>query len=99
VDSDCGSRQRERHAAQAEHQPNENHLHNQNCGYFGDMITISPNARALAALGHDARLSISIPAAMAVWALARPHVCTLYIGLSLTGAFASGLLIRLWTLA
>lgn len=38
----------------------------------------------------------SIPAAMAVWALARPPVFLLYIGLSLTGAFASGLLFQLW---
>ncbi|MFN3259590.1 MAG: permease [Pikeienuella sp.] len=38
----------------------------------------------------------SIPAAMAVWALARPQVFGLYIGLSLTGAFASGLLFQLW---
>ncbi|MEQ9040350.1 MAG: permease [Silicimonas sp.] len=38
----------------------------------------------------------SIPAAMAVWALARPQVFSLYIGLSLTGAFASGLLYQLW---
>ena len=35
-----------------------NHLQNQNCGYFDRMTTTSPNARALAALGHDARLSI-----------------------------------------
>lgn len=39
----------------------------------------------------------SIPAAMAVWALARPQVFAVYIGLSLTGAFASGLLFQLWT--
>lgn len=38
----------------------------------------------------------SIPAAMAVWALARPPVFAAYIGLSLTGAFASGLLFQLW---
>lgn len=38
----------------------------------------------------------SIPAAMAVWALARPPVFALYIGLSLTGAFASGLLFQFW---
>tara|TARA_R110002020_G_scaffold39677_2_gene117625 strand:+ start:2428 stop:3477 length:1050 start_codon:yes stop_codon:yes gene_type:complete len=38
----------------------------------------------------------SIPAAMAVWALARPQVFALYIGLSLFGAFASGLLFQLW---
>jgi ArsR family transcriptional regulator, arsenate/arsenite/antimonite-responsive transcriptional repressor len=35
-----------------------NHLQNQNFGYFDRMTTTSPNARALAALGHDARLSI-----------------------------------------
>src|SRR6056297_2781154 len=39
----------------------------------------------------------SIPAAMAVWALAKPQVFALYIGLSLTGAFAAGLLFQLWT--
>jgi uncharacterized membrane protein YraQ (UPF0718 family) len=38
----------------------------------------------------------SIPAAMAVWALARLPIFALYIGLSLTGAFASGLLFQLW---
>lgn len=38
----------------------------------------------------------SIPAAMAVWALARPQVFAAYIGLSLTGAFTSGLLFQLW---
>ena len=38
----------------------------------------------------------SIPAAMAVWALARPPVFALYIGLSLTGAFAAGLLFQIW---
>ncbi len=41
----------------------------------------------------------SIPAAMAVWALAKTQVFALYIGLSLTGAFASGLLFQLWTMA
>jgi uncharacterized protein len=40
----------------------------------------------------------SIPAAMAVWALARPQVFALYIGLSLTGAFASGVLFQAWTM-
>lgn len=40
----------------------------------------------------------SIPAAMAVWALARPQVFALYFALSLTGAFASGLLFQFWTL-
>lgn len=41
----------------------------------------------------------SIPAAMAVWALAKPQVFALYIGLSLTGAFVSGLAFQLWTMA
>lgn len=41
----------------------------------------------------------SIPAAMAVWALARPQVFALYIGLSLTGAFATGLLFQFWVMA
>ena len=41
----------------------------------------------------------SIPAAMAVWALARPQVFALYIGLSLTGAFASGIAFQLWVTA
>jgi len=41
----------------------------------------------------------SIPAAMAVWALTRPQVFALYIALSLTGAFLSGLLFQLWTVA
>ena len=39
----------------------------------------------------------SIPAAMAVWALAKREVFALYIALSLTGAFVSGLLFQLWT--
>lgn len=34
----------------------------------------------------------SIPVAMAVWALARPQVFALYIGISLSGAFATGIL-------
>ncbi|MTI08939.1 permease [Curvivirga aplysinae] len=38
----------------------------------------------------------SIPAAMAVWALARPKVFAIYIGLSLSGAFMTGLLFQLW---
>jgi uncharacterized membrane protein YraQ (UPF0718 family) len=38
----------------------------------------------------------SIPAAMAVWALAKPRVFALYIALSLTGAFITGLLFQLW---
>jgi len=41
----------------------------------------------------------SIPAAMAVWALARPPVFALYLGLSLSGALATGLLFQLWTMA
>jgi uncharacterized membrane protein YraQ (UPF0718 family) len=41
----------------------------------------------------------SIPAAMAVWALARPPVFALYIALSLSGAFAAGLLFQLWAMA
>jgi uncharacterized membrane protein YraQ (UPF0718 family) len=41
----------------------------------------------------------SIPAAMAVWALARPQVFALYIALSLSGALAIGLLFQIWTLA
>lgn len=40
----------------------------------------------------------SLPAALAVWALVRPRVFATYIGLSLLGAFASGLLFQLWTL-
>ena len=38
----------------------------------------------------------SIPAAMAVWALAKPRVFALYLGLSLSGAFAVGMLFQLW---
>lgn len=41
----------------------------------------------------------SIPAAMAVWALAKPQVFALYLGLSLTGAFATGVLFQLWSMA
>ncbi|MDT8853786.1 permease [Paracoccaceae bacterium Fryx2] len=41
----------------------------------------------------------SIPAAMAVWALARPQVFALYLALSLTGAFLSGLLFQFWSMA
>jgi len=37
----------------------------------------------------------SIPAAMAVWALARPPVFGLYIALSLSGAFAAGLIFQI----
>ena len=39
----------------------------------------------------------SLPAAIAVWALVRPHVFTLYIALSLGGAFLSGLAFQRWT--
>jgi hypothetical protein len=38
-----------------------------------------------------------IPAAVAVWALVRPPVFALYLGLSLTGAFAAGLAFQVWT--
>ena len=38
----------------------------------------------------------SIPAAMAVWALARPPVFLLYLALSLMGAFAVGVLFQIW---
>jgi uncharacterized protein len=41
----------------------------------------------------------SIPAAMAVWALARPPVFALYIALSLSGAFTVGVLFQLWSMA
>ena len=38
----------------------------------------------------------SIPAAIAVWALVRPRVFALYLGLSLTGAFLSGAAFQIW---
>ncbi len=41
----------------------------------------------------------SVPAAVAVWALARPPVFALYIALSLAGAFGAGLLFQLWSMA
>ncbi len=41
----------------------------------------------------------SLPAAIAVWALVKPRVFVLYIALSLTGAFAAGLLFQLWGMA
>ncbi|MGR3519271.1 MAG: permease [Roseovarius sp.] len=41
----------------------------------------------------------SLPAAIAVWALVRPRVFALYLALSLTGAFAAGLLFQIWHLA
>ena len=39
----------------------------------------------------------SLPAAIAVWALVKPRVFGLYIALSLSGAFASGLLFQAWS--
>jgi ArsR family transcriptional regulator, arsenate/arsenite/antimonite-responsive transcriptional repressor len=44
--------------AQRDAGQHSNHLHSQFLGYVWLMTTTSPNARALAALGHDARLSI-----------------------------------------
>jgi uncharacterized membrane protein YraQ (UPF0718 family) len=41
----------------------------------------------------------SIPAAVAVWALARPPIFALYIALSLSGAFIAGLLFQFWSVA
>ncbi|KGM89480.1 putative permease [Roseovarius mucosus DSM 17069] len=41
----------------------------------------------------------SLPAAIAVWALVKPRVFALYIALSLTGAFAAGLIFQLWNMA
>ncbi len=41
----------------------------------------------------------SLPAAIAVWALVRPRVFGLYIGLSLSGAFLCGLLFQAWKYA
>src|SRR6056297_2866468 len=41
----------------------------------------------------------SLPAAIAVWALVKPRVFALYIALSLSGAFAAGLLFHLWNMA
>ncbi len=40
----------------------------------------------------------SLPAAIAVWALVKPRVFALYLALSLTGAFAAGLLFQMWNL-
>lgn len=40
----------------------------------------------------------SLPAAIAVWALVRPPVFALYLGLALTGAFLSGLGFQIWLL-
>ncbi len=39
----------------------------------------------------------SLPAAIAVWALVKPRVFGLYITLSLSGAFAAGVLFQVWT--
>lgn len=39
----------------------------------------------------------SLPAAIAVWALVKRRVFLLYLGIALTGSFASGLLFQLWT--
>lgn len=39
----------------------------------------------------------SLPAAIAVWALVKRQVFMLYLGIALTGSFASGLLFQLWT--
>lgn len=39
----------------------------------------------------------SLPAAIAVWALVKPRVFFLYIGIALTGSFAAGLLFQLWS--
>ncbi len=41
----------------------------------------------------------SLPAAIAVWALVKPRVFALYIALSLSGAFAAGVLFQLWQAA
>ncbi|TFF18378.1 permease [Jiella endophytica] len=38
----------------------------------------------------------SLPAAIAVWALARPPVFALYLGLALAGSLACGVLFQLW---
>lgn len=39
----------------------------------------------------------SLPAAIAVWALVKRQVFLLYLGIALTGSFATGLLFQLWT--
>ncbi|MEQ6202247.1 permease [Sulfitobacter sp. HNIBRBA2951] len=39
----------------------------------------------------------SLPAAIAVWALVRRQVFMLYLGIALTGSFASGVLFQIWT--
>ncbi|MGY6547791.1 MAG: permease [Roseinatronobacter sp.] len=40
----------------------------------------------------------SLPAAIAVWALVKPRVFALYLGIALGGAFTMGLAFHLWTL-
>ena len=40
----------------------------------------------------------SLPAAIAVWALVKRPVFALYVGLALTGSFASGVLFQLWNM-
>ncbi|SRR6056297_1819372 len=40
----------------------------------------------------------SLPAAIAVWALVRKPVFALYVGLALTGSFATGMLFQFWTM-
>ncbi|HCP82219.1 MAG TPA: permease [Octadecabacter sp.] len=39
----------------------------------------------------------SLPAAVAVWALVKPRVFALYLGIALTGSFIVGLLFQFWT--
>ena len=40
----------------------------------------------------------SLPAAIAVWVLVKPRIFALYVVLSLSGAFAAGVLFQLWSL-
>ena len=47
-------------------------------------------------VARAARAASVVPAAMAVWALARPPVFALYIALSLGGALMAGLLFQAW---
>lgn len=39
----------------------------------------------------------SLPAAIAVWALVKPRVFAIYIGLALVGSFTAGVLFQLWS--
>lgn len=39
----------------------------------------------------------SLPAAIAVWALVKPRVFSIYIGLALVGSFSAGVLFQLWS--